>query len=107
MFSKNEKYRYNYEDVKVPAVNGSKKALRSVWDINTEALREAHFAAFPTELVRRCVTAASSETDVVLDPFFGSGTVGVVCQSLRRRFIGMELNPEYVRIAERRLGWGR
>jgi len=105
MFSKSERYFYNYEGVKVPAVNGSRKAMRSVWPINTEPLKEAHFATFPTELVRRCVLAGAKDDSVVLDPFFGAGTVGVVCKELNREFIGIELKPEYVEIAEKRLGW--
>ena len=105
LLSKNERYYYNYEDTKEPAVNGLTKGMRSVWSINTEPLREAHFAAFPTKLVQRCVTASCPKDEWVLDPFFGAGTVGVVCQSINRRFVGIELNPEYVEIAKRRLGY--
>lgn len=105
MFSKNERYLYDYDSVKVPATNGSKKAMRSVWPINTEPLKEAHFATFPTQLVRRCVLAGSSNESMILDPFFGSGTVGVVCQELGRQFVGIELNEEYIEIAKKRLGW--
>lgn len=68
-------------------------------------MKEKHFAAFPTKLVSRCLEAGSDEADVVLDPFLGSGTVGVVAQLLRRQFIGIELSKEYVEIAKRRLGW--
>ena len=105
LLSKNEKYFYDYEAVKEPAVNGSTKGLRSVWNINTEPLKEAHFAAFPTQLVARCLTATSREGDDVLDPFFGSGTVGLVAQQLDRKFCGVELKDEYAAIARKRLGW--
>jgi len=105
LLSKNERYFYNYDAVKEPASNGSRKAMRSVWSINTEPLKEAHFAAFPTQLVARCVEAGCPSDGTVLDPFFGAGTVGVVCQQLDRDFVGIELNPEYVDIAYRRLGW--
>ncbi len=49
--------------------------------------------------------AGTDEADIVLDPFFGSGTVGIVAQALRRQFIGIELSAEYVEIVTRRLGW--
>lgn len=62
-----------------------------------------HFATFPPALVAPCITAASAKGDIVLDPFFGSGTVGVVCEDLGRRFLGIELNPEYAQIAKKRL----
>lgn len=105
LFTKDEQYYYDYESVKEPAANGSTKGLRSVWAINTEPLKEAHFAAFPTKLVERCMLAGSKEDDEILDPFFGSGTVGVVCQYLNRKFVGIELKPDYAEIAHKRLGW--
>lgn len=105
LLTKEERYKYHYERVKEPAMNGDTKALRSVWSLNTEAMKEKHFAAFPTRLVSRCMEASSDEGDTVLDPFFGAGTVGVVAQALRRKFIGIELNEEYVQIAQKRLGW--
>lgn len=105
LLSKQERYFYDHESVKEPAVNGSKRAMRTVWAINTEPLKEAHFATFPTKLVANCVLAGSKEDSVVLDPFFGSGTVGLVSQMLGRRFIGIELKPDYVDIAKKRLRW--
>lgn len=105
LLSKSERYFYDYEAVKEPASNGSKRSCRSVWTINTEPFKDAHFATFPRELVARCMTAGSKEDSYVLDPFFGSGTVGEVCQLLGRRFLGIELNAEYVEIAKRRLKW--
>jgi len=105
LLSKNERYFYNYDAVKEPAADGSRKGARSVWSINTEPLKEAHFAAFPTQLVAKCINAGCPADGTVLDPFFGAGTVGVVCQRLDRDFLGIELNPEYVEIANRRLGW--
>lgn len=104
MFSKNERYLYNYEAVKVPTDNGKgTKARKSVWAVNTEAFPEAHFATFPTKLVEPCILAGSNPGDTVLDPFFGSGTVGEVSAKHGRHFVGCELNPEYVEIAVRRL----
>ncbi len=105
LFSKSEKYFYDYEAVKEPAVNGSKRSCRSVWTLNTEPFKGSHFATFPTSLVARCIKAGSQEGSTVLDPFFGSGTVGQVCQDHGRDFVGIEINPDYVEIAKQRLKW--
>ncbi len=75
---------------------------RSVWSINTKPYKEAHFAVFPPKLPELCIKAGSSEGDIVLDPFFGSGTTGWVAQRLGRKWIGIELNEEYIKIAEKR-----
>ena len=75
---------------------------RSVWKINTKPYKGAHFATFPEELPTLCIKAGSKEGDVILDPFFGSGTTGWVAQRLARAWIGIELNPEYIKIAEKR-----
>lgn len=100
MFSKNEKYYYNREAVLDP--NGRNK--RSVWDINTQAYAGAHFATFPPKLVEPCITSSSRPGDFVLDPFFGSGTAGLVAHGLGRRYVGIELHPEYIELAKDRLG---
>ncbi len=105
LLSKSERYSYEHEAVKEAAVNGRKRNCRSVWTINTEPFYGAHFATFPRELVTRCLLAGSKEGSLVIDPFFGSGTVGEICQEFGRRFVGIELNPEYAEIAERRLKW--
>jgi DNA modification methylase len=77
---------------------------RSVWTIPTQPFPGAHFAVFPEELALRCVKAGSKEGDAVLDPFAGSGTVGVVSLKAQRRFIGFDLSEKYVNeIAEPRL----
>tara|TARA_Y100001951_G_C11245485_1_gene243113 strand:+ start:53 stop:994 length:942 start_codon:yes stop_codon:yes gene_type:complete len=75
---------------------------RSVWSITTKPYKEAHFAVFPDKLPELCIMAGSNEGDIVLDPFFGSGTTGWVAQRLGRKWIGIELNPEYIKIAEKR-----
>ena len=76
---------------------------RTVWTINTQPFKGAHFAVMPEKLVEPCILAGSKPGDVILDPFTGSGTVGVVAQKNGRQFVGIELNPEYVKIAEDRL----
>lgn len=76
---------------------------RNVWQIATQPYAEAHFATFPAKLVEPCIFAGSGPADVVLDPFAGSGTTGVVALRHGRSFIGLELNPEYVALARRRI----
>jgi DNA modification methylase len=77
---------------------------RSVWEISTEPCKEAHFATFPKALVAPCIAAGSRPGDTVLDPFFGSGTVGVVASGMGREYIGIEINPDYIEIAKNRIG---
>ena len=104
LFSKNEQYLYNGNDVKETRDDGNgQRNRRTVWSINTEPFKEAHFATFPPALIEPCILAGSNQNDYILDPFFGSGTVGVVCSHLRRNFIGIELNPDYLSLASRRL----
>jgi len=76
---------------------------RSVWTVNTKPYKGAHFAVYPTELIRPCVLAGSRAGDVVLDPFNGSGTTGFVSIEERRKYIGIDINPEYLAIAEARI----
>jgi DNA modification methylase len=76
---------------------------RSVWSIATQPFRGAHFAVFPKELARRCILAGCPVGGTVLDPFFGSGTVGVVARQEARHYIGIDLNPEYVEMARQRI----
>ena len=80
-----------------------KRNKRSVWDISTQPFKEAHFATFPEALVEPCLLAGCPEGGTALDPFSGAGTVGVVCKKQGRDYIGIELNPEYVKIQEQRI----
>ena len=104
LLTKSEKYYYDYEAVKEQSdAGGGPRNRRSVWSINTAPFPEAHFATFPPALVEPCIRAGSKPGDYVLDPFFGSGTVGVVSRNRDWKYIGVELNPGYVRIALNRL----
>jgi len=98
LLTKSAKYYYDIDSIREP----SKRNRRSVWTINTKPYKEAHFATFPQKIPELCIKAGSKESDVVLDPFFGSGTTGYVANRLGRQWIGIELNPEYIRIAEKR-----
>ncbi len=108
LFSKSEKYYYDFESIKEPTTDLEKvRNKRTVWQVNTEPFPEAHFATFPEELIKPIFLAGSRENDFVLDPFFGAGTVGVVCDKLNRKFHGVELKEEYVQIAEKRITNGK
>jgi DNA modification methylase len=76
---------------------------RDVWTVNNKPFSGAHFAVFPVELIEPCVLAGCRKNGIVLDPFLGSGTTAVVAVRNLRKYIGCELNPEYVKIAEARI----
>lgn len=84
-------------------IGGSMANKRSVWTVATKPFKEAHFATYPEELIVDCIKAGSKENDLVLDPFMGSGTTALVASLLNRKFIGFELNPDYIKIANKRL----
>jgi len=103
LFSKSERYFFNQEAIKEhTADRNGLKNRRTVWSINTEPCPEAHFAVFPKALVRPCVLASTLPGDVVLDPFYGTGTVGLVAKELGRRCVGIELKDDFIEIANRR-----
>ncbi|UUO06478.1 site-specific DNA-methyltransferase [Blastopirellula sp. J2-11] len=76
---------------------------RTVWSISLSKFREAHFAVFPEKLVETCLLATCPEGGVALDPFMGSGTVGVVARKLGRHYLGVDQSAEYCEMARRRL----
>jgi DNA modification methylase len=80
-----------------------KRNKRSVWEIPSMPFSEAHFATFPEKLVEPCILSGCPPDGVVLDPFLGSGTTGIVAIRLGRKFVGIELKPEYVAMAGRRI----
>ena len=133
MLSKSPKYYFDNNSIREKAVTGSWDKLppiggkkhqengnptysgnqpsndglrnkRDVWTIPTKPFKDAHFAVMPEALVQPCILAGCPEGGTVLDPFFGSGTVGVVANNLGRKWIGIELNSDYVEIAKKRLG---
>lgn len=103
LFAKSEQYLFLQDAIKEPTTNGNGlKNKRSVWSINTEPYPEAHFAVFPRALIRPCVLASTKENDLIMDPFYGSGTVGLVAKELGRRCVGIELKKEYIDMSNRR-----
>lgn len=132
LLSKSNKYYYDCDAIKEPCVStqpaGNKKAMnqgrigkegwsfdssksipkggrnkRDVWNVNTKPFKEAHFATFPQDLITPCILAGCPENGVVIDPFMGSGTVGLVAKQNNRNYIGIELNSEYINIANNRI----
>ena len=76
---------------------------RSVWAVTTKPFKGAHFATFPLDLIEPCILAGSAPNTLVLDPFNGAGTTGVVAVQHGRRYIGIELNPEYLEMSRKRI----
>ncbi len=105
LLSKNKDYFYDVDAVRGP----NDRRLRTVWEINTAPRRrddcgvEDHPAVMPLTLAAQCVTITSRPGDIVLDPYAGSGTTLLVARALERRWAGIELNPAFVDLIERRL----
>jgi len=92
-----------YFDADGNLVGDGKANKKSVWVIASKPFYEAHFATFPQELIVDMIKAGCPVGGVVLDPFMGAGTTAVVARKLGRDYLGFELNPEYIKIAEKRL----
>ncbi|HEO1201114.1 TPA: site-specific DNA-methyltransferase [Streptococcus agalactiae] len=145
LLSKSKKYFYNYEAMKEPMKEISKKRYirargkdnkylkentgakrqsineareygeyigdnvpqfrnsRDIWTINTNAFKGKHYAVFPPKLVEICIKAACPNNGLILDPFMGSGTVGMVATKMNREYIGIELNEDYCKMAKERI----
>lgn len=111
---KKDKYTFNLDDVKVPALNYRpdryKTQLKNptdVWKISlvsgNSPERTDHPAQYPEELIERIIKVGTNPGDLVLDPFMGSGTTAAVAKRLGRKYVGYELEEEYIKIAEKRL----
>ena len=83
--------------------NKAGKNKRSVWSINTRPFPDAHFAVYPLELIMPCILAGCPPNGIVLDPFMGAGTTALAAKKLGRKYIGIELNAKYVKMANKRL----
>ena len=109
--SKDSQHNFNYEKMKKwnnpkDKLKNTDKQMRSVWSIPLIPKNEKKFGKHPTqkplELLNRIISAASNEGDFILDPFTGSGTTGVVCSILKRKFNGIDSNEEYLDVAIKR-----
>ena len=107
--TKNNKYTFNYQTMK--ALNENKQ-MRSDWLLNICSGRErlkdknnkkVHNTQKPEELLYRVILSSTQPGDLVLDPFFWTGTTGAICKKLGRRFIGIEKNPTYIKEAKKRI----
>ena len=129
LLSKSQKYYYDAEAIKEPEVCGRMRGpanhpdtkstngngglarrkstgtrnKRTVWTVATKPFKGAHFATFPPELIEPCVLSGCPEGGVVLDPFSGAATTGIVVLKYGRKYVGIELNPEYVEMSKRRI----
>lgn len=105
LLSKSKNYYFNTEAISEECVHDSaqKKNRRDVWNICVKPFRGAHFAVFPEELAQLCIQAGCPEGGIVLDPFIGSGTTATAAFQLNRRYVGIELNPDFVQLAKERI----
>ena len=97
-------YYSDFETIKEQGSDGSLKNPGDVIDCPTASFSDAHFATFPRDLIEPFIRATCPEDGVVLDPFAGAGTACLVAKDLGRDFVGIELNPEYVAMAQARVG---
>lgn len=81
-----------------------KRNMRTVWTIATKGYKGAHFATFAPEIPAKCISAGCPEGGTILDPFSGSGTTGEVAIGMGRKYIGIDLNKEYEKLALERIG---
>jgi len=133
LLTKNQKYYFDGKAIQEPAENAGKvggsfkgrqggaeyhaqsggvgsdakeyenRNKRDVWSVPVKPYSGAHFAVYPEELIEPCILAGSKVGDIVLDPFFGSGTTGAVAQKLGRKWVGCELNKNYEKLQNERL----
>lgn len=127
LLSKSKKYYFDHEAIKEPAKypnddrgnrkdsrrgtgmnsmsgkTGLTRNKRDVWFVNTKPCKEAHFATYPDTLIEPCVLAGCPKGGIILDPFMGAGTTGIVSKRYDRSYVGIELNPSYIKIAEKRI----
>ena len=104
LLSKKQRYYFNVDSIKEPTVDGkSLKRKKSVWEVKLKPYKDAHFATYPSDLIKPCILAGSQENDIILDPFIGSGTTAMVAKSLGRDYLGCELHKDYSNLIDKRL----
>lgn len=102
-FGKKEQEGTFRQDVGRDFIDNGLRNKRSVWTVGVNSYKDAHFATFPPELIRPCILAGCPRGGVVLDPFMGSGTTADVARDLLRFYVGIEINPEYIKLINKRL----
>lgn len=102
MFAKSQYYYYD----RTAMLGPTGANIQSVWQVTGTSFTGAHFATFPPELIEPIVLASCPEDGVILDPFAGSGTVGLVCRQHQRRFLLCDISPENVALANERITVG-
>lgn len=107
IFVKSEKYFFELDSIRIPYKDkGSNPLGKNPGDcimFPLEPSKEKHFAMFPKTLAEFCIKAGCPKKGVVLDPFMGSGTTAIIAKKLNRKFLGFEINKEYIKIANRRI----
>ena len=103
LLTKSARYRYDADAIREPFADLGGRNKRSVWSIASSPYSGAHFATMPPALVEPCIKAGSSPGDLVLDPFSGAGTVGLVANRLGRSYVGIEINPDYAAMSTDRI----
>jgi len=107
--------KYNEDNLSECSYNNSKEMfkpnengrnMRTVWTVNNSGIKDNHFAAYPQELVKRMLLASTDENDLVLDMFMRAGTTALVCRKFNRNYVGIEINPKYIELANKRLEKG-
>ena len=103
---KTPQYYFDYKAIQVQSNQIGNNTIvnkRSVWKIPTSTYKGAHFATFNPKLITPCILAGCPKGRVVFDPFMGAATVGVVAKKNNRKYLGVELNPKYIKLAKQRL----
>lgn len=112
LLSKSRKYYFDADAISEPATTTDNslrnrsyttRNKRDVWTVANKPFKDAHFATYPPELIRPCILAGSRRDGIVLDPFIGSGTTGIVAIAEGRRIIGIDINPDYAELAKNRI----
>lgn len=98
--SKTKKYYFDY--YKAKELNNGKQ-MRNLWELTAERHKTPHPTEKPEKLLKRIILLGSKEGDIILDPFMGSGTTGVVAKNLKRKFIGIEIDSNFFEIAKKRI----
>lgn len=103
IYDDDPRYRGGHEQWGRLHIQSEVRNKRSVWSVNTQPFPDAHFAVFPPKLIEPCILAGCPVDGIVLDPFMGSGTTAYVALKNGRNFVGVELNPDYIEMAKKRI----